>query len=246
MRSSNKKGTVAYYIGDTLLVKGSVNQVLKADVDNIATGQHTITAKIYNGENQQVATKNYLLWKDQSCMLLLAPQCQYILEQFSSLSDFSAALEGQSDCVEADRAEKFFCQRRQPPFIITAEKRDYTSAVMFCCRPLQPTARAMYIHLCTIPCWRLGCSSTQMNNTTKAMEIKYKNKTSQAGITDVTKSYPNCSCIKNKGAIIPQQSHGQRPVVSRTNRSSVCSAGWISDFTAGRHFCYRNTSPRLC
>lgn len=72
MRSSNKKGTVAYYIGDTLLVKGSINQILKADVDDIATGQHTITAKIYNGENQQVAAKNYLLWKDQSCMLLLA------------------------------------------------------------------------------------------------------------------------------------------------------------------------------
>lgn len=45
----------------------------------------------------------------------------------------------------------------------------------------------------------LGCSSTQMNNTTKAMEIKYKNKTYQAGITDVTKSYKkNIPVLKTK------------------------------------------------
>lgn len=228
MRSSNKKGTVAYYIGDTLLVKGSINQILKADVDDIATGQHTITAKIYNGENQQVAAKNYLLWKDQSCMLLLAPQCQYILEQFSSLSDFSAALEGQSDALQQIARKSFFAKRGSAVYYNSGETGLYVSGNVLLPAIAADSQGNVYTSMYDT-LLALGCSSTQMNNTTKAMEIKYKNKTYQAGITDVTKSYKkNIPVLKTKVQLYRNRAMANGPLYQElTGRQYVQQDGYL-------------------
>ena len=69
---------MAYYIKGELLAQGDLNKVLKTDISHIATGQHVITARLYNGTGQHVATKSYLIWKDKNSVLLATKQCQYI------------------------------------------------------------------------------------------------------------------------------------------------------------------------
>ncbi len=188
MRTPNQKGSVAYYIGDQLLAEGSLNQVLKADLSELTTGQYTLTARLYNGENQQVATKNYLLWKDQSCVLLLAPQCRYILNQFSTLGDFSQALHNQSQRIQQIAQKSFFAKRGSAVYYNNGRTGLYLSGDTLLPPIAADSAGNIYTSLYDTAI-ALGASSVQMNSSTKAMEITYQGKSYQAGITDTTKSY---------------------------------------------------------
>lgn len=188
MRSPNAKGSVAYYIGEQLLVKGGINQVLKADLSAIATGAHTVTARIYNDKGAQVATKQYALWKDQSCVLLLAPECRYILEQFTTLGDFSAALQNQSQTVQDIARKSFFAKRGSAVYYHNGATGLYRSGNTLLPAIAADSQGNIYTSLYDTAT-ALGASGVQMNGTTKAMEIIWQGKTCQAGITGTTRSY---------------------------------------------------------
>lgn len=188
MRTSNQKGSVAYYIGEQLLVEGKLNQVLKAEVSQLATGQYTLTARLYNGDNQQVATKNYLLWKDQSCVLLLAPQCSYILTQFSTLGDFSQALVNQSQRIQQIAQKSFFAKRGSAVYYNNGRTGLYLSGDTLLSSIAADSQGNIYTSLYDTAV-ALGASNVQMNSATKAMDIGYQGKSYQAGIAGTTKSY---------------------------------------------------------
>lgn len=190
MRTPNQKGSVAYYIGEQLLVQGNLNQVLKADLSQIATGQYTLTARLYNGDHQQVATKNYLLWKDQSCVLLLAPQCRYILAQFSTLGDFSQALVNQSQQIQQIAQKSFFAKRGSAVYYHNGRTGLYLSGDTLLSSIAADSQGNIYTSLYDTAV-ALGASGVQMNNTTKAMDIGYQGKNYQAGIAGTTKRYRN-------------------------------------------------------
>lgn len=188
MRTPNQKGRVAYYIGEQLLVEGKLNQVLKAEVSQLATGQYTLTARLYNGDNQQVATKNYLLWKDQSCVLLLAPQCSYILTQFSTLGDFSQALVNQSQRIQQIAQKCFFAKRGSAVYYNNGRTGLYLSGDTLLSSIAADSQGNIYTSLYDTAV-ALGASNVQMNSATKAMDIGYQGKSYQAGIAGTTKSY---------------------------------------------------------
>lgn len=188
MRTPNQKGRVAYYIGEQLLVEGKLNQVLKAEVSQLATGQYTLTARLYNGDNQQVATKNYLLWKDQSCVLLLAPQCSYILTQFSTLGDFSQALVNQSQRIQQIAQKCFFAKRGSAVYYNNGRTGLYLSGDTLLSSIAADSQGNIYTSLYDTAV-ALGASNVQMNSATKAMDIGYQGKSYQVGIAGTTKSY---------------------------------------------------------
>lgn len=188
MRTPNKTGSVAYYIGQQLVVKGALNQVLTVELSQLTTGQHTLTAYLYNGAGQQVATKQYLLWKDQSCALLLAPQCSYILEQFSGLGDFSQALAGQSQQVQQLAQKCFFARRGSAVYYNEGRTGLYLSGNTLLLAIAADSQGHIYTPL-SDTALALGASSVQMNGSTKAMDITYQGKSCQAGIAGVTRRY---------------------------------------------------------
>lgn len=190
MRTPNKTGSVAYYIGEQLVVKGALNQVLTAPLDKLTTGRHTLTARLYNGAGQQVATKQYLLWKDQSCALLLAPQCGYILEQFSGLGDFSQALSGQGEQVQQLAQKCFFARRGSAVYYNEGRTGLYLSGNTLLPAIAADSQGHIYTSLSDTAV-ALGASSVQMNAKNKAMNINYQGKSYQAGITGVTRGYRN-------------------------------------------------------
>ena len=187
MRGS-QKSSVAYYIGDQLLVKGKMNQVLKADLDSFSTGRYTLTARIYDGENQQIATKNYLLWKDTSCNLLVTPQCGYILDQFTTLGDFSAALSNQEQKLQQIARQSFFTKQGSAVYYNSGQTGLYLSGNTLLPAIAADSQGNVYTSLYDTAI-ELGASGTQMNSSTKAMDIKYQGKFYQAGIEGVTKGY---------------------------------------------------------
>lgn len=183
-----QKSSVAYYIGDQLLVKGKMNQVLKADLGSFSTGRYTLTARIYDGENQQIATKNYLLWKDTSCNLLVTPQCGYILDQFTTLGDFSAALSNQEQKVQQIARQSFFTKQGSAVYYNSGQTGLYLSGNTLLPAIAADSQGNVYTSLYDTAI-ELGASGTQMNSSTKAMDIKYQGKFYQAGIEGVTKGY---------------------------------------------------------
>lgn len=183
-----QKSSVAYYIGDQLLVKGKMNQVLKADLDSFSTGRYTLTARIYDGENQQIAAKNYLLWKDTSCNLLVTPQCGYILDQFTTLGDFSAALSNQEQKVQQIARQSFFTKQGSAVYYNSGQTGLYLSGNTLLPAIAADSQGNVYTSLYDTAI-ELGASGTQMNSSTKAMDIKYQGKFYQAGIEGVTKGY---------------------------------------------------------
>lgn len=183
-----QKSSVAYYIGDQLLVKGKMNQVLKADLDSFSTGRYTLTARIYDGENQQIATKNYLLWKDTSCNLLVTPQCGYILDQFTTLGDFSAALSNQEQKLQQIARQSFFTKQGSAVYYNSGQTGLYLSGNTLLPAIAADSQGNVYTSLYDTAI-ELGASGTQMNSSTKAMDIKYQGKFYQAGIEGVTKGY---------------------------------------------------------
>ena len=187
MRGS-QKSSVAYYIGDQLLVKGKMNQVLKADLDSFSTGRYTLTARIYDGENQQIAAKNYLLWKDTSCNLLVTPQCGYILDQFTTLGDFSAALSNQEQKLQQIARQSFFTKQGSAVYYNSGQTGLYLSGNTQLPAIAADSQGNVYTSLYDTAI-ELGASGTQMNSSTKAMDIKYQGKFYQAGIEGVTKGY---------------------------------------------------------
>jgi len=188
MRSCNQKGRVAYYIGDQLLVQGDINQVLQVKSDAIATGKHTLTARLYDGAGQQVSTKQYYLWKDQSCVFLLALQCQHVLEQFDTLGDFSKALEGQPERVQQIAQKSVFIKGGSAVYYNNGRTGLYLSGSTLLPAVAADSEGNVYASLHDTAV-ALGVSSAQLNSTTKAMDIRYQGKTSQAGVIGVTRYY---------------------------------------------------------
>lgn len=198
MRSSNQKGSVAYYIGEQLLVKGDINQILKVDFSKIATGQHTVSARIFDGSGQQVSTKKYLIWKDQSCALLLAPQCQYILDQFSSLGDFSGALENQTANVQNIASKSFFVKRGSAVYYNEGRTGLYLSGNTLLPAIAADSQGNIYTSMYDTVI-ALGATNAYLSNITKAMDIKYQEKDYQVSVEGITKGYKqNIPVLKTK------------------------------------------------
>ena len=188
MRSCNGAGSVSYYMGEQLLGKGALNQELKLDLSNISTGIHRITAQICNGNGQLVSSKQYEIWKDQNCVLLVAPQCRYVLEQFHTLGDFSQALQQQPQAVQETAQHCFFAKLGSAVYYNNGRVGLYLSG-----NTLLPTIAADSSGNIYTPLYDtaivLGASNVQMNNATKAMDITWQGKTYQAGISATTKYY---------------------------------------------------------
>lgn len=227
MRGS-QKSSVAYYIGDQLLVKGKMNQVLKVNLDNIATGRYTLTARIYDGAGQQIATKNYLLWKDTSCNLLVTPQCSYILDQFTTLGDFSAALSNQEQKIQQIAKQSFFVKRGSAVYYNNGETGLYLSGNTLLPAIAADSQGNLYTSLYDTT-MALGATSARMNDKTKAMDIKYQGKVYQAGIEGVTKYYQkNGTVLKTKVQLYRNRAMANGPLYKElTGRNYVQQDGYL-------------------
>ena len=188
MRTTNKSGRVTYKVEDKTLTEGALNQVLTVPLNGIETGKHTLKAYLYDGNGNQVATKKYLLWKDQSCALLLAPHCGYILDQFSTLGDFSAATAGYSEAVQKLAQKSMFVHIGSSVYY-----QNGTTGLFRSGETLLPVTSADSKGNIYSPLYDtalvLGASSVKMNGNTKAMDIQFQGKNYQAGISGVTKYY---------------------------------------------------------
>ncbi len=192
MRSSlagtNQGSTVAYYIGERELVRGPVGKVLEADVSAIATGSHTVTARLSDRQGRRIAEKTYLIWKDQNCVLLLSPQCRYVLEQFTALGDFRTALERHSARAAQLAEESVFARRGSAVYYNRGKVGLYLSGNALLPAIAADSQGNIYTSLYDTAL-ALGASSAQMNNTYKTMELRVRGGTRQAGISGLTARY---------------------------------------------------------
>lgn len=228
MRSSNRKGSVAYYIKGELLAQGDLNKVLKTDISHIATGQHVITARLYNGTGQHVATKSYLIWKDKNSVLLATKQCQYILDQFTSLSDFSAAMQNYAPSTQQLAEKSFFARLGSAVYYNNGRTGLYLSGSTLLPAIAADSSGNIYTAMSDTAI-ALGASSAQMNGTTKALDVKYGGKQYQIGIRGTTKSYrKNIPILKSTIQLYRNRAIGDGQVYTElTGRECIQENGYL-------------------